>query len=102
MYISIFYYVHFNFSIILGTVFRENNPQNKRIQLLLDVLSDKYNAPKHAILLAWILQHPAEIMPVIGTTNLVRIQQSALALSFILDTEDWFALWTESVGNRVP
>jgi predicted oxidoreductase len=86
----------------LGTVFKESNPQNERIHQLLDVLSDKYNAPKHAILLAWIVQHPAGIMPVIGTTNLVRIQQSALALSFILDTEDWFALWTESVGNRVP
>ena len=31
-----------------------------------------------------------------------RIQQLMKAKSLVLDKQDWFAIWTESMGNRVP
>jgi predicted oxidoreductase len=54
------------------------------------------------ILLAWILQHPSKVIPVAGTVNVARIQQLMKAVELILDKEDWFAIWTESMGNKVP
>ncbi len=86
----------------LGTVFRENTDQTFRLRQLLAKLVEKYHIGSDIILLAWIMQHPAGISPVAGTVNSGRIQQLMKAKSLILDKQDWFAIWTESMGNKVP
>ncbi len=65
-------------------------------------LVSKYNVGSDLILLAWILQHPAGIVPVAGTVNVARIQYLKNVTDLKLDLEDWFAIWTESMGNPVP
>lgn len=86
----------------LGVVFKEDIPQTQRIKNILDQLTEKYNTNQDTLLLAWILQHPSNIYPVIGTTDVDRIKNNIEALSLKLDIEEWFALWTESMGNKVP
>ena len=86
----------------LGIVFRENTDQTFRLRQLLAKLVEKYRIGSDIILLAWIMQHPAGISPVAGTVNSGRIQQLMKAKSLVLDKQDWFAIWTESMGNRVP
>lgn len=86
----------------LGTVFRENTDQTFRLRQLLAKLVEKYHMGSDIILLAWIMQHPAGISPVAGTVNSGRIQQLMKAKSLVLDKQDWFAIWTESMGNKVP
>ncbi len=86
----------------LGVVFRENTPQTQRLNTLLDSLTLKYEVGVDVLLLAWILQHPAGILPVAGTANLARIHSLMKATTITLDLEDWFAIWTESMGNKVP
>jgi predicted oxidoreductase len=86
----------------LGVVFRENTEQTQRLKLLFSKLVDKYHVGADLILLAWILQHPANILPVAGTINVSRIQQLMKAKSLVLDKQDWFAIWTESMGIKVP
>jgi predicted oxidoreductase len=68
----------------------------------LKALTEKYNAPATAILLAWILRIPANIAPVIGTTNPERIKESALSLTVELSHEDWYALWLMAKGKVLP
>ena len=86
----------------LGSIFKEKNEKSMRLHVLLDQLEIKYNVTKDILLLLWIMQHPAGILPVIGTTNLDRIKNISKSISTKLDLEDWFAIWTESVGNKVP
>ena len=86
----------------LGTVFRENTDQTFRLRQLLAKLVEKYRIGSDIILLAWIMQHPAGISPVAGTVNSGRIQQLMKAKSLVLDKQDWFAIWTESMGHKVP
>lgn len=86
----------------LGVVFRENTPQAQRLNTLLDSLTLKYEVGTDVLLLAWILRHPAGIRPVAGTANLARIHSLMKATTISLDLEDWFAIWTESMGNKVP
>lgn len=86
----------------LGIIFREDTSQTRRLKKLLAVLVDKYHVGSDMILLAWIMQHPAGILPVAGTVNVARIQYMTKAKELILDKEDWFAIWTESMGNPVP
>ena len=85
----------------LGTVFREDTEQTRRLKKILAELVEKYGVGSDTILLAWILQHPAKILPVAGTVNIARIQQFIKAVELKMDKLDWFALWTESMGNEV-
>jgi predicted oxidoreductase len=86
----------------LGTVFREDTEQTRRLKKLLASLVLKYHFGADTLLLAWILKHPAKVIPVAGTVNVARIQQLMKATQLELEKEDWFAIWTESMGNKVP
>lgn len=86
----------------LGSVFREDIPQTRRLKKLLASLVSKYHLGSDSILLAWILKHPAKVIPIAGTVNVARIQALMKAVELELDKEDWFAIWTESMGDDVP
>jgi len=86
----------------LGSIFREDIPQTQRIKTLLEKLESKYGVSGDVILIAWILKHPSQILPVCGTTNPDRIKEIMKATTLEMELEDWFALWVESRGERVP
>lgn len=86
----------------LGTVFREDNDQTRRLKKLLVALVKKYGVGSDTILLAWILKHPSKVIPVAGTVNIARIQSLMKAVELEMDQQDWFTIWTESMGNEVP
>ncbi|WP_333693402.1 aldo/keto reductase [Flavobacterium sp.] len=86
----------------LGTVFREDTDQTRRLKILLAKLNEKYHLGADIILLSWIMQHPSGIIPVAGTVNIARIQQLQKASELVLEKQDWFEIWTESMGNKVP
>ena len=86
----------------LGSIYKEDIPQTIRIKELLQKLVSKYNLPEEVLLLAWILKHPANISPIVGTTNLERIKVLQVLQHFQLELEDWFAIWTESIGTKIP
>ncbi|OOV17015.1 aldo/keto reductase family oxidoreductase [Flavobacterium sp. LM4] len=85
----------------LGTVFREDTKQTRRLKKLLSTLVEKYHLGSDTLLLAWILKHPAKVIPVAGTVNVARIQSLVKAVELEMDKEDWFAIWTESRGEEL-
>lgn len=85
----------------LGTVFREDTKKTRRLKKLLADLVQKYSFGSDTLLLAWILKHPAGIIPIAGTVNIARIQSLIKAVELKMDKEDWFAIWTESMGDDV-
>ena len=86
----------------LGSFYKEEVPQTIRLKELLKKLESKYNLPEDILLLAWILKHPAQIKPVVGTTSIDRIKTLQKLHNFELELEDWFAIWTESIGAKIP
>ncbi len=60
------------------------------------------NVSKEAILIAWLLRHPAGIQPIIGTTNPTRIAGACQADDLELTREEWYRLFTAGRGGRVP
>ncbi|WBU58332.1 aldo/keto reductase [Paracoccus sediminicola] len=54
-----------------------------------------------ALAVAWLLHHPAGIIPVMGTNTLTRIRQLSDALSVEMDREDWFILYEAALGHEV-
>lgn len=86
----------------LGYVFKKDTEQTRRIHKQLGELLDKYQATEDQLLLAWILKHPAGIIPVIGTTNKERIKKAMEATKINLELEDWFLILVASQGYKVP
>ena len=86
----------------LGSVYKEAIPQTIRLRELLQKLTVKYGVSDDLLLLAWVLKHPAAIQPVVGTTQIDRIKNLKKLQGFELELEDWFAIWTESIGTKIP
>lgn len=84
-----------------GNIFLAENDQHLRITAVADILAEKYQAGTDQILLAWLLHHPASILPVLGTTQSARIQTAMEARHIRLSNEEWFMLWRASTGAEV-
>lgn len=67
----------------------------------LKTLSKQYDCSISQLVLAWLFHHPAHIYPVIGTTNIERVEQAVLSLDIKLDLQDWFLLYESSLGREV-
>lgn len=77
-------------------------PNVRQASALVHELAGRYGTNPSAVLLAWLLRHPAGIQPVVGTTNADRLRQSAEADRIELAREDWYALLERAQGNAVP
>lgn len=55
-----------------------------------------------AVAVAWLLAHPATIIPVIGTNTLDRIRRISDAFKVEMDRQTWFTLYTAALGHDVP
>lgn len=52
--------------------------------------------------IAWLLQHPAQIIPVIGTQKLERLQKLAQSVALEMDRQEWFEIYEAFNGKEVP
>lgn len=69
---------------------------------LVRQLAALYQTSPEAIVLGWLMRHPAGIQPVIGTTNPARIKACAQAPDIQLSREHWYALYVASRGQPLP
>ena len=52
--------------------------------------------------LAWVMAHPARVVPVIGTSKLERVRDAAAAADVSLTREQWFIILKAATGADVP
>lgn len=67
----------------------------------LDVIAAAQGVDRAAVAVAFLLRHPAKILPVLGTNNIGRIAKISDALKVQLDRESWFALYEAALGREV-
>ncbi len=91
------------YSTMAKGVFFANDPTEpvQRIKKLCVKLKKKYRATYEELLTAWLLAHPARILPIIGTTKIDRMAAAVRATEISLEREDWFALWEAARGQEV-
>jgi len=54
-----------------------------------------------SVAVAWLLRHPAKIMPVMGTNTLSRIEKFSDALAVDMPRTRWYELYTLALGHEV-
>lgn len=85
----------------LGNYFRQESKANARIKKVLAAFTKKYDATEDQLLLAWILKHPSNIHPVVGTATPKRLKMAMDAVSIDMDVQDWFILLEANEGHEV-
>lgn len=69
---------------------------------LLHEIAEMHSVDASAVAVAWLLAHPAGIMPVMGTNTLSRIATLSDALKVDMPRDRWFQLYTAALGHEVP
>lgn len=68
----------------------------------LTAIGKQQGVDASAVAIAWILAHPSNILPVLGTNNLERIGSLSDALKVELDRQAWYELYELANGHEVP
>lgn len=68
---------------------------------MLDQMATEHGVDRATIATAWLLAHPANILPVMGTNNLTRIANLAQAAKVQMDRATWFQLYSAAIGSEV-
>lgn len=70
--------------------------------VVLDRIANEQSVTRGAVALAWLLFHPAGVIPILGTQTLSRITQSAQAFDVKLDRKTWYEILVASQGEPLP
>ncbi|NIZ63416.1 oxidoreductase [Sedimentitalea sp. CY04] len=71
------------------------------IGALMDEIAGDNSVDRSAVAVAWLLAHPAKLLPVLGTNNLERIGRISDALKVKMDRITWFRLYEAALGQEV-
>lgn len=67
----------------------------------IDQIAKKYAVSNTTIAVAWLLRHPANMQPVIGTMNIDRLKDCCKASDIRLTREEWYEIY-RAAGNVLP
>jgi predicted oxidoreductase len=82
-----------------------NSPDHARrigLRETLDDIARDYGATRSIVALAWLLKHPARIIPIIGSARPERIREAAQAEKVQLSRDEWYRLLEAARGERLP
>lgn len=83
-----------------------DHPQRGVIERTLAALGDlsaSYDGATPAQLaIAWLLRHPARIIPIVGSNDPKHIHEAAAATKIELSRMDWYKLWVAARGEEAP
>ena len=75
--------------------------KNMTLLAVLKSVAEQNAVDAAAVAVAWLLAHPAGILPVLGTNNLDRIKKIGDAAKVKIDRETWFEIYTAARGSEV-
>ena len=80
-----------------------NKPKIEGTLAVLRELGPAYGgATPTQLAIAWLLAHPAKIVPLVGSNNPEHIREMAGAGAIELSRTDWYKLWVAGRGAAVP
>ncbi len=86
-----------------GEIFTGQNERAVRLRKTLQKVANELNADGIDIVMyAWLLAHPAKMMPIVGSGKLDRVKSAIAATKLTLDRQQWFTIFESSNGHPVP
>ncbi|HFI5531699.1 TPA: aldo/keto reductase family oxidoreductase [Streptococcus agalactiae] len=78
-----------------------NHPDYKELNETIAKLAKNYNVSSEAIVIAWILRHPAKMQAIVGSMNPSRLKAIDKANDIALTRKEWYDIYRSS-GNILP
>ena len=82
------------------------NPKNEKEQQIVNTLkkvAKELNVESiDKIIYSWLLKHPSDIIPVVGTSDIKRIEKAIDALNIEMTLEQWFEIYIAAFGEELP
>lgn len=78
-----------------------DNPKYEKLNNKLQEIASKYGVTKNTIAVAWILRHPSNITPIVGTTSINHLLELVKAKNINLTREEWYSLYLLA-GHTLP
>ena len=85
-----------------GEIFTARDHRTYQVRQAFEHMCTKYSISLDQCILAWLLKHPTQIIPVLGTNNTDRIKSMTEAKNINLELQDWFFLYKACTGVDVP
>ena len=85
-----------------GSIFSSNNQRAKNLRDTLERIAGEIGA--HGIdevLYAWLLSHPANIMPIVGSGKMDRIESAIRSLDLTVSRDQWFEILQVSMDHEI-
>jgi predicted oxidoreductase len=73
-----------------------------RVKPLLDEIALAQGVTRAVVALAWLMRHPAGVMPIVGSVQPDRIREAAKADGLELSRDDWYRLFVAAQGRPLP
>ena len=84
-----------------GALFAGSGADSLRVQECLRELSAELDMEPQQIALSWLLKHPSNMVPVLGSGNQQRLESQVAAATYDLPLEAWFMLLRAARGRDV-
>lgn len=81
-----------------GALFDGSHPE---LAATLGEVATRLDSDVTCVAVAWLLAHPARLIPIMGTNNLERIAKLSRACDITIDRQTWFEIYTAALGQPV-
>lgn len=86
-----------------GQLLKPKDEKGKRILAELNAVGEELGGSSvDEVIFAWLLNHPAGIVPILGTSKLGRVASATKALKLKLSLEQWYRIYIASMGSQLP
>ena len=85
-----------------GSIFTAETHRFLTIKNVIHKIAKEIGTSTDRVMYAWLLNHPANIIPIVGSGKIERVQSAVDALDIKLSTQQWFEIWIASKGEQVP
>ncbi len=85
-----------------GALFTSEAEAAVRVRQVLAMIGADLGVPAETVAFAWLLRHPAHVIPITGSRRLDAMQHAVDATRLTLDAQQWTAIHVAATGKNVP
>jgi predicted oxidoreductase len=72
------------------------------VTVALERIAARHDVHASTVALAFVMTHPSQPVPILGTQRVERVQAAAAALELRLERTEWYELYQAGTGEPLP
>ena len=85
-----------------GRLFTWDGERERRVRHTMQSMADELGVSLTTLAIAWVLRHPSQPLPILGSRRIEVATEAMAALKLRLDAQQWWRIWSASTGHEVP